>query len=325
MKDSKETTMEEYYKFHDKSVLIIGSRKMGNFFAQALSKLRIKDVTMIGLSQDNVIHVCKKFGYHPLYGGYKKHLPKINTKDLVIVCTPIMDLLPAAKLAIEFGQTNILIEKPGSISAQELRTFKEELSNQNVCIAYNRLMYPSLKKLRELIIEDEGVTSCHFSFSEILDRIDFSNNPPIVYNRWGICNSLHVISMAFDLIGLPKQMSTTQSGKLKWHESGSVFAGSGITEKNVPFSYDANWEKSGRWSIEISTKKNRYRLMPIEELYFKKALSNQWEKVSVPIKFKSTKPGICEEILAMFKRNNEPATLTQGIRFIQIANEIFGY
>ena len=66
--------------------------------------------------------------------------------------------------------------------------------------------------------------------------------------------------------------------------------------------------------------------MPLEELYFKNPSSNQWGKVSIPTKFKNTKPGICEEILAMFERNNdEPTTLSQGIQFIQIANEIFGY
>ena len=326
MKDSKETAMEEDYKFHDKSVLIIGSGKMGNFFAQALSKLGIKDVTVIGLSQDNVIHVCKKFGYHPLYGGYKKHLPKINTKDLVIVCTPIMDLLSATKLAIEFGQINILIEKPGSISAQELRTFKEELSNQNVWIAYNRLMYPSLKKLRELIIKDEGVTSCHFSFSEMLNRINFSNNPSIVYSRWGICNSLHVISMAFDLIGFPRKIYSISSGNLKWHKSGSVFVGCGITEKNILFSYNADWEYGGPWSIEITTKKHRYRLLPLEELYVQNTISYKWEKILFPNKFEDTKPGICAELLSIFNQNTEHLiSIEKGIQLIQIANKIFRY
>ena len=326
MKDSSHLDFEKYLEIQDKSVLVVGAGKMGNNFAECLAFLGIKDVTIIGLSQENVFRICKKFGHTPLYGGYEKHFPKIETKELVVICTPIMDLLSTAQMAIAFNQTNILIEKPGSINHQELSSFNEKLTNQNVRLGYNRLQYPSLKKLHELIIEEDGVIFCHFSFSEMLDRINFSDNPSIVYNRWGICNSLHVISMAFNLIGLPKKMSTTRSGKLKWHESGSVFVGSGITEKNIPFSYNADWGKDGRWFIEISTKKRQYRLMPIEELYFKNSTSNQWGKVSIPTKFKNTKPGICEEILAMLNQcTDEPTTITQGIRFIQIANEIFGY
>ncbi len=308
-----------------KTVLVIGSGKMGKAFAEGLSYLGVKDVTIIGHSEENVSNLCRKFGYKPLHGGYEKHLSTLEKKDLVIICTPIMKLLPAATMAIESNQANILIEKPASIDPDELYSFNEKLSNQNVRIAYNRLMYPSLKKLHELIIKDGGATSCHFSFSELLDRINFSNNPSIVYDRWGICNSLHVISVVFDLLGLPNSMSALQTGKLPWHESGSVFVGSGITEKNIPFSYNSSWEVDGRWFIEVTTKKNHYRLMPLEELYYKNS-SQEWKNIPVSMKYGNTKLGICEEILAMFNKNNTNLpTLKEGIKLIQIAAKIFGY
>ena len=103
-----------------------------------------------------------------------------------------------------------------------------------------------------------------------MDRIDFEKDEPEVYQRWGISNSLHVISMVFDLIGLPKEITSKQSGKTSWHDSGSIFTGNGISENNIPFSYHADWESAGRWGIEIMTKEHAYRLMPLENLYVRK-------------------------------------------------------
>ena len=61
------------------------------------------------------------------------------------------------------------------------------------------------------------------------------------YSRWGISNSLHVISMAMELIGMPKDISIHQFGKLDWYPSGSVFVGNGISRNDMPFSYHADW------------------------------------------------------------------------------------
>ena len=45
------------------------------------------------------------------------------------------------------------------------------------------------------------------------------------------------------------------------------FAGSGITNKGVLFSYISNWESAGRWGIELFTTKRRVFLRPIEKIY----------------------------------------------------------
>lgn len=45
--------------------------------------------------------------------------------------------------------------------------------------------------------------------------------------RWGIANSLHVISMAHYLIGLPEQMRRYRFGKPDWYPSGDRFVGAG--------------------------------------------------------------------------------------------------
>ncbi len=95
------------------SILLIGSGYMANQYSDALFKMGIHDVTIIGNSKNKVRKICKKFGYTPLYGGFEKNLPNVNSKDLTIVATPIPLLVSATKLALSYGQKNILIEKPG--------------------------------------------------------------------------------------------------------------------------------------------------------------------------------------------------------------------
>ena len=73
-----------------------------------------------------------------------------------------------------------------------------------------------------------------------------------------------------ELIGFPKELSASQSGELDWHPSGSIFVGSGISEKNIPFSYNANWDSAGRWWVEFLTKENRYIMKPMEQLFVQK-------------------------------------------------------
>ena len=48
------------------------------------------------------------------------------------------------------------------------------------------------------------------------------------------------------------------------------FSGAGISISGALFSYQANWQSAGRWSVEILTKKNRLILCPLEELKVQK-------------------------------------------------------
>ena len=65
------------------------------------------------------------------------------------------------------------------------------------------------------------------------------------------------------------QLHAMVQGKdeIEWHRSGSVFVGSGLSEKNIPFTYHSNWNSPGRWAIEILTRNRRFYLKPLEKLF----------------------------------------------------------
>ncbi len=315
--------------YEDKSIIIIGAGSIAEAYAYTLSKMKIQDVTILSKSKEKVVQLCRKFNFRPLDGGFEHHLPSLDIVDLVIIATPIQLLVQATKQAIESGQTNILVEKPVSLTVPEVLSLNKIIDKKKVGVGYNRLLYPNFHRLKELVEEDGGITSCLYSFTEWTHLFDFSKHTPEVFQRWGITNCLHPISMVHELIGFPKKLSSYQFGKLDWHPSGSIFTGSGISEENIPFSYHANWTSAGRWGVEIMTEKNAYRLLPLEELYICAKGSLIWEKVNFKIAYPNAKQGIAEEIATMLhhKKKKEMGlmSLEKAGLYIELAEKIFGY
>ncbi len=314
-------------KVRKKSILIIGSGYMAEQYSKTLDKIGITDVTIIGNSKNKVEKLGKKYNFVALSGGFETNLPNIEKKDLVIVATPIQLLTPATKLALKSGQKNILLEKPGDLYSKPLKSLENDCNGKKVCLAYNRLFYPSFHKLLELIKNDGIITSCTFSFTEWTHRINLDSFPKSVLSRWGISNSLHVISMAMRLIGMPKTIKCLQKSPLSWHKAGSIFIGSGISNKNIPFSYHSDWNSAGRWGIEIMTRKNSYRLMPLEQLFRCKKGSTSWQKIPFKKSFPHSKEGIAEEIFSMLDNKSKLnlVTLKEGHLYIKLAEKIFNY
>jgi len=315
--------------FQNKSILIIGAGWMARQYAITLKEMNVKDVTIFSRSKEKTTSLCNEFEFKPSFGNPKETISKIPEKDLTIVATSISSLIQMTKLAVKSGQKNILVEKPGSLYYNELLELQKNTENIRIRIAYNRLTYPNLHKLKSLVFQEGGISSCNFTFTERIESIDFKKENPDIYSRWGISNSLHIISMVFELIGFPQESLFYQSGKLDWHPTGSIFVGSGLTEKNIPFSYHADWGSSGRWGIEIMTQENAYRLISLEDLYVCHKNSFNWEKIPFEIAFPKAKHGVAEEIAIMLFDELEDkiplTTLDKAAQFNQIAEKILGY
>jgi predicted dehydrogenase len=314
--------------FQNKSILIIGSGEMAKQYALALYEMKIKNVSVLSRNKDSVKQLCSEFNYIPIYGDLNEELSKIPEKDLTIIATSVDSLYSITKSVIQNNQKNILIEKPGSLYSDELLDLNQNLKNSRVRIAYNRLTYPNFHKLKS-IISKEGISSCNFNFTEIIHYINFEKNIQNVYSRWGVANSLHIISMVFELIGFPKDYKFYNSGSLAWHPTGSVFVGSGKSENEILFSYHADWNSAGRWGIEIMTKNNAYRLISLEELFVRYKNTFEWKKVSFNVAYPGIKQGIAEQISVMLEKSLEQkiplVTLEKGVKLISIAEEMLGY
>lgn len=311
----------------DKSVLLIGGGEITNQYIDALLKLKITNITLITKTGKSI----KKNHNNKIKiftGGFENS--RYNKKhDLVIVATPIPLLIPAVEFALKIGNNNILVEKPGSLYYKKLLTLAKKTKTKKIRVAYNRIAYTNFYKLKSLVKKEGGITSCRFTFTEWLNRINFKKYQKDEYALWGISNSLHVITMAMELIGMPKKISCYNEGFLKWHKSGKMFVGCGISEKNIPFSYHADWGSGGRWGIEIMTKENMYQLIPLEELYVIPKYSVERHQVQVKSSFSNIKPGLVEEIALMLnpkmEKNIPLMTLQKSAEYNKLAEKIFAY
>lgn len=249
-------------------VWLIGSGMMAREYIKVLDKLD-SDYIVIGRGENAVSEVQKLTSKTVIAGGLQKFLnEQPELVDYAIIATPVETLLDCTKQLIKYGVKNILVEKPAVLNREELlELLNLKLSyGANILLAYNRRFYSSVSKLKELVDSEGGIKSCHFEFTEWSCRIKDLKKDENVMQKWFLGNSTHVVDTVFHLIGKPKQLSSYTSGSLTWHKSASIFCGSGITDRDILFSYNSNWESAGRWSIEVSTNMNRYILKPMEEL-----------------------------------------------------------
>jgi len=249
-----------------KQVLLVGCGYMGREYTAVLQALDT-GFTVVGRGKASAGDFFQKTGVCPVLGGLEQYLKENVPPVSAIVAVNAESLFDATVALLENGVRSILLEKPGAVTYAQIDTLAQiaEKYHSLVYIAYNRRFYASVQRARELIAEDGGVSSFNFEFTEWTHRIAPLNRSEIVLNNWFLCNSTHVVDLAFYLGGIPETMSCFVSGSLNWYQN-ARFSGSGITQRGACFSYHADWASAGRWSVEVLTKKRKLILCPLEEL-----------------------------------------------------------
>ncbi len=255
----------------ENKVLVIGTGFMAREYLNVLKGLD-REVIVIGRGTEKLELLKKDFPAFTYYsGGVEKFLEQATEiPAFAINAASIGQLKSTSILLIKAGIRYLLLEKPGDLSVENLADINTAAKEKGVKvgIAYNRRFYTSLSVLREEALLDGGITSAHFEFTEWIHTIDPAIYDPEALKKWIISNSSHVIDTVFALIGIPKELHASVHGQnmIDWHPSGTIFSGSGVSEENIPFTYHSNWEGPGRWAIEISTRKRRFYLKPMEKL-----------------------------------------------------------
>lgn len=255
-----------------KKVWLIGAGPMAQEYIKVLEGLNI-DFLVIGRGEEAARSCEEATGCQVVIGGLESFLStNPETCSHAIVATGVEMLSASAKVLLDYGVKNILVEKPAGIYGEEIeslvRTTQEK--EANVFVAYNRRFYASVLKAQEIVEEDGGVTSFNFEFTEWGHIIAPLKKAKGVKEKWFLGNSTHVVDLAFYLGGKPKEICSFTSGSLEWHPASSVFSGAGKSDKNAPFSYHADWESAGRWSVEVLTKEHKLILRPMEKLQIQK-------------------------------------------------------
>lgn len=310
---------------YTESLLLVGSGPMAIEYAKVLKKLNQKFL-VIGRGKKSAEEFEKSLGVKVNTGGidrfFKQHkkIPKI-----AIVAVSEDQLGTATKTLIKHGVKLILVEKPAGLDFKDIKEV-ENLAKKlkvKVYVGYNRRFYSSVEKARKIIKKDGGILSIVFDFTEASFRIEPLIKAPGVKENWFLQNSTHVIDLMFFLAGLPKKMSSYVSGSLPWHSKAAIFSGSGITEKGVLFSYHANWEAPGRWTVEVMTKKNKLIFKPMEKLQVQEL--GTFEIKDIPLEDKldtGFKAGIYKEVQSFLGNKHNLCTIKEQVKNLRFYQQI---
>ena len=305
-------------------IILVGSSYMAEEHLKVLKHLK-HDVLVVGRNKERAEALAQRYTCKGIGGGVDA-IKDINSYDASIVACSVESLKDVTIALISKGMHRILVEKPGALNLKELQELRVAKST-DVRIAYNRRFYNSTLMLKKKI-EDEGIEGLFFDFTEREKDIMLSKKSPEVLATWGYNNSTHVIDTAFFLTGLPEEIYCERQGSWKQHPTGTVFAGHGRTSSCI-FSYFASWSGGGRWTVEISTSKGRYKLCPLEELHFMAKNQFGWEKLESPDKDdENFKPGVLKMDRAFLEKNENFILLPDvagQVALCNAANSIFGY
>jgi predicted dehydrogenase len=250
-------------------IWIIGAGAMAREYVKVLNDLG-RECLVIGRSKERCDELSRDLGVATIDGGLAPFLSNAPAlPEHAIVAVGIEALSETTEALLRYGVRDILLEKPGVGYASEIKGLcaLAEAYSAKVFLAYNRRYYASVLKAEELAAADGGVTSFHIEFTEwshVIGKIPGKRIEEL--QNWFLGNSTHVIDLAFHLGGKPEKISCYHAGGLDWHPSGSMYTGSGVTRNGALFSYHANWEGPGRWSLDVITRKHRYIFKPLEGL-----------------------------------------------------------
>lgn len=276
------------------SLWLIGAGPMSLDYAKVLQSMGQK-FEVIGRGRDSAKNFQNVTGQSVLTEGIDKYVNSIGAPGKAIVSVSIDQLAGAAIKLIMAGTKHILLEKPGAMSKQQLHQLQDVAVkyNANVVIGYNRRFYSSTMLAKQMIDEDGGATSCNFEFTEWSHTIQPMVLAAGIKDVWLLSNSSHVLDLAFHICGAPTEWKSFHHGSMDWHLSSARFCGAGITDKNILFSYIADWEAPGRWGVEIMTRRRRLIFRPMEQLHVMNLGSVNIEKIELNDDLdKKFKPGL---------------------------------
>lgn len=310
------------------SLWLIGAGLMAQDYAKVLLALD-QSFIVVGRSESSALLFEEKIGLAVKRGGLESALQSEQVPGTAIVAVGVEQLASTAIALIKAGTKRILLEKPGALNLAEIDSLDQHASDHGaqVLIAYNRRFYGSVDKVRRYILEDGGVLSAQFEFTEWSHLIAPLKKASGVKEHWVLGNSSHVIDLVFHLIGSPTDWGSWHLGSMEWHPTSARFAGAGITENGILFSYLTDWQAPGRWGIEILTQNRRLILRPMEQLQ----VMSLGRVESEPIQPLSQldidyKPGLYRQTAAFLAGKNELfCTLSEQTRNAYIYSRIAGY
>ncbi len=283
--------MSDYLKG---DVWLVGCGGMAQAYAAVLESLHIEP-RVIGRGEASAKSFEAATGIPVERGGIEGWLrSQPESPTFVIIAVNVMELARTAAAIATYCDASLLVEKPGFVTGKDVDFFPESALDR-VYIAYNRRYFASSLHVSQQLALDGGASGGFFEFTEWGHRIAsvLDRKNPDEMAHWLLANSSHVIDLAFHLLGTPATLHSTVKGTISWHPTGSSFAGSGKTQTGAIFSYLADWTAPGRWWLDVSSCKRRFRMCPLEAVEVQELGEITWRPIQLnDVMDRQFKPGL---------------------------------
>ena len=232
----------------------------------------------------NIDKLCKKFKIKETYYNYKTFAKNAYLKNSsVLIAGRIKDNKKVLKECLKYN-LRIIIEKPIFINKDDFNLFRK--FNKNIFVAYNRIYYESVNKLKTLYKNEKP--------QSIIINCPETNLKNI------LLNSCHLISIIYYIFGKIRLQYKIKNKK----SIVCIFK----SHKNIPIIFNLNLGSPDNFAIEINFKKIRARLCPIETLKIYRKLKKkkykgnnlyipEYSKIIDEYKISNFKPGFKKQYL----------------------------
>jgi predicted dehydrogenase len=183
-------------------VWLLGAGTMALDYFRVLHHLD-HEIKVIGRGQASADSFAGRTDVRPFVGGLASFL---ETSPIccthAVVAVSIDELADTTIQLLEYGVKNILVEKPAGLNSKEINLVANIAHQHNaiVYVAYNRRFYAATLMAKQFILNDGGVTSFNFEFTEWSHEIEKLKLPMCIKQNWFLANSTHVIDLAFYLV-----------------------------------------------------------------------------------------------------------------------------
>lgn len=286
-----------------KKVLLIGPGYMGREYCKVLLAQGY-DPVVIGRGKESASRFTEETGVCVEWLDLQLALKEIGEMpEYAIVASIEESQADNTVTLVKAGVKNILLEKPGGMFISDLEKVSKIATeyNANVYIAYNRRFYASTDRALQIIAEDGGVRDAVFEITEWNEIIGnaVKNRSTAIKEEILSSNSSHVIDLFMFFCGEPVDYEcyVKSDPLLTWHKTGCIYTGAGITNKDILFSYHADWNAPGRWGLELLTLKHRIIFKPMEQLKIQNINSVEINDVDIDDDLdKRFKPGLYKQV-----------------------------
>jgi len=263
----------------------------------------------------------KKYNIKYVFNNYSEIFKENNNISVAVIGVSVSSTYEVCKSVFKLFDY-CLVEKPAGYNYSEAKKIYL-LSKQyktKAYVALNRRFFFSSINLELLLRKNND--------KRIVNILDYENSllnkklyPKKIINNWMFANSIHLIDYANflcrgKLILIKKNLISKKEKLIHLiYSSGDICI------------YQSIWERPGPWTVSVSTKKEYFKLEPLEDLSIRNKNSYKYKFIKRDKFDQIYKPGFYRQagdfLNAIYGKTNRLVTLEKSLELMKLISQLY--